>query len=190
MASEMSVSHWRAGARPGADREVAPEAAWYAVWTRSHCEQLVRDQLAAMSFRPFLPTLETWSRRNGSRHRIHLPMFPGYLFVHHALDKYSYVDILKARGVVGLLGGNWSQLWPIPDEEIEAVSRAADSGLPVVVHPYLSNGNRVRIVGGPLQGLEGFFVRSKPNLGLVVLCVHLLKRSVAVEVDCTLVERV
>lgn len=165
-------------------------AAWYAVWTRSHCEQLVCDQLSAKGFRSFLPTLNTWSRRNGSRHQIHVPMFPGYLFVHHALDKESTIDILKARGVVGLLGAGWQQPWPIPAAEIEAVQRTASSGLPVVVHPYLRQGDRVRIVAGPLAGLDGFFVRSKPAQGRLVLSLHALLQSVAVDVDCTLVERV
>jgi hypothetical protein len=45
--------------------------------TRSHCEQLVFEQLAAKGFTLFLPTLEIWSRRNGTRHRIRVPMFPG-----------------------------------------------------------------------------------------------------------------
>jgi hypothetical protein len=32
---------------------------WYALYTRSHCEQLVAHQLAAKGFQIFLPTLET-----------------------------------------------------------------------------------------------------------------------------------
>ena len=31
------------------------QAAWYAVWTRSHCEQLVTDQLDPKGIRSFLP---------------------------------------------------------------------------------------------------------------------------------------
>jgi transcription antitermination factor NusG len=41
----------------------------------------------------------------------------------------------------------------------------------------------MRIVSGPLADLEGVLVRARPEKGLLVLSVHLLQRSVAVEVD-------
>jgi transcription antitermination factor NusG len=49
-------------------------------------------------------------------------------------------------------------------------------------------GDRVRIVAGPLAGLEGRFLRSRPTRGLFILAVTLLRRAVAVEVDAALVE--
>jgi len=54
-------------------------------------------------------------------------------------------------------------------------------------HPYLRAGERVRIVQGLLEGVEGILIRTKPERGLVVVSVHLLQRSVAVEIDCALV---
>src|SRR4029079_7949738 len=104
---------------------------WHAVWTRSHCEQLVHDQLFAKGFDVFLPKTSTWSRRGGTRHRVDALLFPGYLFVHHELDKASHVEVLKARGVVRVLGGRWDRLVPIPDDEVEAIQRVVQSRLPV-----------------------------------------------------------
>jgi transcription antitermination factor NusG len=43
-------------------------------------------------------------------------------------------------------------------------------------------GRRVRIVHGPFEGLEGILLRRKGNLR-VVLSIHLIMRSVAVDVD-------
>jgi len=37
------------------DCAIAQFAAWYAIWTRSHCERLVAQQLMAKGFQPFLP---------------------------------------------------------------------------------------------------------------------------------------
>ena len=65
-------------------------AGWFAVWTHSHCEQLVHDQLAGKGFRMFLPTMRTWSRRAGKQRLITVPMFQSYLFINHAIDKRSY----------------------------------------------------------------------------------------------------
>ena len=49
---------------------------------------------------------------------------------------------------------------------------------------------RVRIVQGPMTDVEGILVRTKPGKGLLVVSVELLRRSVAVEIDCTLVRPV
>jgi transcription antitermination factor NusG len=59
--------------------------------------------------------------------------------------------------------------------------------LPVVAHPYLREGQRVRITQGPLAGVEGILLQTKLQKGLLVLSIDLLQRSVAVEVDCTAV---
>src|SRR5262249_6645328 len=76
-----------------------PLPAWYAIWTKSNCERLVAEQLAAKGFSPFLPEMPTRSRRNGRFHVVQLPMFPGYLFLRHEMNKSSYVEVLKARGI-------------------------------------------------------------------------------------------
>jgi len=163
------------------------DAQWFAVWTHSHCEELVHAQLVAKGFNVFLPTMRTWSRRAGKRRIVPLPMFPGYLFVHREMDKTSHVELLKTRGVVRILGERWDRLTPIPDSEIEALQRLECAEMPVLPHPYLREGHTGRITSGPLKGLEGILVRSRPNQGLLVLSVDLLNQSVAVEVDCTIV---
>jgi transcription termination/antitermination protein NusG len=159
-------------------------AQWYALYTRSHCEQLVYDQLRAKGFSVFLPKLEVWSQRSGKRSLLHVPMFPGYLFLHHAMEKMSYIEVCKARGLVRILGERWDRLGIIPDREIEAIQKVLQVRLPVFSYPYLREGQRVCITQGPLKGTEGIFMQCKPNKGLIVLSVELLQRSVAVEVDC------
>ncbi|GIX49610.1 MAG: transcription termination factor NusG domain protein [Candidatus Tectimicrobiota bacterium] len=175
------------GKQPGEPEGMATEAHWYALYTRSHCEQLVHDQLAAKGFRLFLPKIEVWSRRGGKRHRIWVPMLPGYLFLHHAMDKLSYIEVVKARGLVRVLGERWDRLAVVSEEEIDTLRRVMHAHLPARHFPYLRAGQRVRITGGPLAEVEGIFVQDKPDKGLVVISVDLLQRSVAVEVDCTLV---
>jgi transcription termination/antitermination protein NusG len=169
----------------GADRDTDQQ--WYVLWTRSHCEQLVHDQLAPKGFELFLPKIHVWSRSRGTKHLIETPMFPGYLFLHHAMDKASYLDMRKVRGVVGVLGARWDRLDVVQDGEVEGIRRVLETGYQVRPHPYLRVGHRVRITHGPLADVEGILLRAKPNKGLLVLSIGLLQRAVAVEVDCTLV---
>ena len=170
-----------------ADAMTARESAkrWYAVWTRSHCEQLVHDQLAAKGIELFLPEVDIWSSRAGVRRLISTPMFPGYLFVHQAMDKAGYLEVVKARGIVKVLGEQWDRLYPVQDDEIGALQRVQAARVPVLPHSFLQEGQRVRITRGPLADVEGILVQSKPSKGLLVLSVTLLRRSVALVIDCT-----
>ena len=158
---------------------------WYAVWTHSHCEQLVRGQLDAKGFEVFLPTIAVWSSRAGAKHKIRRPLFPGYLFVRDELSGPRYVELLKARGLVGVLGGKDGAPGEIPEIEIDAIRALVHSELPASPYPYLQTGQRVRITEGPLAGVEGILVDRRAGKRLLVLSVHLFRRSVAVEVDCT-----
>jgi transcription antitermination factor NusG len=72
----------------------------------------------------------------------------------------------------------------VPEEEIRAIQQVLQAQLPARSHPYLREGQRVRITGGPLAGVEGIFLQEKPERGVLVLSIELLQRSMAIEVDC------
>jgi transcription termination/antitermination protein NusG len=173
----------------GLPAAVATTWPWYALYTRSHCEQLVYEQLAAKGFHLLLPTIQVWSQRAGVRHRIAVPMFPGYLFLHSLVDSAIYLEVRQARGLVRILGQGWDRLAVVPEEEIHAIRAVLRSKLPIQAHPYLREGQRVRVRRGLLSGVEGILVGAKANKGRLVLSVELLQQSVAVEVDCSDVEQ-
>jgi len=113
-------------------------------------------------------------------------LFPGYLFLHHALDRWSDVEVRKDRGLVAILGEGWGGRAVVPPGEIEAIRAVVDTAEPAFPYPYPAAGQRVRITAGPLADVEGVLVRTRPARGLLVLSVELLRRCVAVEIDCTL----
>ena len=116
-------------------------------------------------------------------------MFPGYLFVRDEMTKNRYVEMLSVRGIVRVLEDGWMRLTPIPDADIDAIQRIVQSGISVSPHAFLRHGDRVRVVEGPLTGVEGIFVRNSQQKGSLVVTIDLLGRSVALEVDSEDVER-
>src|SRR5256885_5445994 len=165
------------------ERQDSP--AWHVLWTKSNFEQLVHDQLAGRGFETFLPKINVWSRRAGQRQLVRRPMFPGYLFLRNPLDKDTYIEVRKARGLVTVLGETWERPAVVPDRETASGLALSESDLPSIPYPYLREGMRVRIASGPLAGVQGILERRKAEKGFLVLSVDLLSRSVAVEVDCT-----
>ena len=99
---------------------------WHVLWTRSHCEWLVHDQLAGRGFRPYVPEIDMWCQHKGSRQIARAPMFSGYLFLNDRLDKRAHVDVRKTRGLVQILGEAWDRPAVVPEAEMQAIHRVAE----------------------------------------------------------------
>ena len=89
---------------------------WYAIWTRSRHEQVVREQLEQKGFDAFLPTIARWSRWKDRKKKIDWPLFPGYCFAR--FDPKERLPILTCTGVVSIVSFD-SEIAPIPDQEID-----------------------------------------------------------------------
>jgi transcription antitermination factor NusG len=163
---------------------------WFAIWTRNQCEPKVEDGLRRKRFKVFLPCVRVASRRHDRRLVLQRPLFPGYLFVRWTPSREGYVRIASTDGVVRILGERWDALHPIPDEDVEAVRRIVSQGEGVRPVPWIRTGDRVRIVAGPLAGLEGFVQAWRGGRATFVVSVDLLRRSVGVEVPDLAVERI
>ena len=167
----------------GADARRVSASAWYAVWLRSHSEQLVNRQLVAKGFETFLPQTPTSSHRHEAAPVNWTPMFPGYVFVRDAFDKRRYLDLLTVPGVVRVLEDGWARLTPLPEREIEALRQIEAARMPVFPCAHLARGVRVRVFDGPLAGVEGFFDDGMAAKGRLVVPMDLLGRSIAIAID-------
>jgi transcription antitermination factor NusG len=110
------------------DRRIQPRAAaeWYAIWTRSRHEQVVRDHLAQKGFEVFLPTITRWSRWKDRKKRIDWPLFPGYCFAR--FESQVRLSILQCPGVVNIVSFD-GEIAPIPQREIDGIRQIVESEL-------------------------------------------------------------
>jgi transcriptional antiterminator RfaH len=157
---------------------------WFALQVHSGKEGWIAAHLLGQGYECFLPkykTIRQWSDRNK---KLELALFPGYLFCR--FDPLLRLPVLKTPGVIQAVGYNRAPV-AIEEEEIRAIRRMVESGLPTQPWPYLTVGDRVQIRSGALRGLQGILISIKGNRRLV-LSVSLLQRSVAVELDSGAVE--
>lgn len=153
--------------------------AWCAVYTRHQHEKTVAEMLQAKGFEVFLPLYESVRRWKDRKKLLSLPLFPGYVFVRGAIEQR--LPVLTTPGVHMILS-HGERVATIPEDEIEAIKRSIDGKLRVEPHPFLRCGERVRVIRGSLEGVEGVLTRKK-NLFRLVLSVEMLRQSVAVEID-------
>jgi len=162
-----------------ADRTIADRFSWFAVRTKTTHEKRVASLLNYQDYECFLPLYtcrHCWSDRIKE---VQLPLFPAYVFCR--FNVHARGPILKTPSVIGIAGIAGKPI-PVDNHEIAAIQRINGSGLGVSPHPFLQIGHRVRIEGGPLEGLEGIIddVRRRNRL---IVSVGLLQRSVAVQID-------
>src|SRR3989442_1158314 len=162
-----------------ADGTIADGLSWFAVQTKTTHEKRVAYLFYYQDYKCFLPLYtcrRCWSDRTKE---VQLPLFPAYVFCRFNVHARS--PILKTPSVIGIAGIAGKPV-ALDDDELAAIQRIHGSGLVASPHPFLRIGHRVRIQGGPLEGLEGIIedVRRRNRL---IVSVSLLQRSVAVQID-------
>lgn len=157
------------------------ESNWYAVHTVARHEKRIAAQFEEKHMCAFLPLLRQIHRWSDRRAVVEIPMFSCYAFVRMVQTVEERLKVLRTPGVLGFVG-NERQGTPIPDEQIESLQVAIREKIPCTVHPFINIGQRVRIRGGSLDGVEGILVRQAGDQSLVV-SVELLQRSVSIRVE-------
>ncbi len=162
---------------------------WYALHARSRHEDVVFNGLMKKSIEAFLPRVEVMSRRKDRRKRILVPLLPGYVFVHTDLNPHHYWDIIRTYGVVRIVGTE-SKPVPVKEEEIASLRILHGTDRTVRNQAYMKKGDRIMIMEGPLKGLTGFYLRHKDKSDKVVVSIELLQRSLAVEIEDWIAEKI
>ena len=157
------------------------EPRWYAIHTRARYEKKITTQLQDKGVATFLPLIAQRHRWSDRYQTIQCALFPCYAFVH--LDAYpkKRLAVLQTPGVMGFVGIRGVSL-PIPDKEIEDIRTLLTQNVTCALYPFLRVGQRVRIRGGCLDGVEGILVAKNSDRSLVV-SIELIQRSVAVRID-------
>ena len=159
---------------------IDPAAQWFAVWTRSRHEQVVRDQLEQKNITAFLPTITRWSRWKDRKKKIDWPLFPGYCFAQ--FDPENALPILKCTGVVNIVSVEGKPA-AIPEYELDSIRLLVGSELQFDPCPLIHEGMMVEVIHGPLRGVVGRLLRKNAPKATLVLSVDLIGQAVSVEVD-------
>jgi transcription antitermination factor NusG len=157
------------------------EVAWYAIQTRARNEKKVVSQLQTKGIEAFLPLLNEVHRWSDRQQVVQEPLFPGYVFVHIDQSPKFRLPVLSTLGVYGFVGVRGAGL-PIPDKQILDIQTVVTNPLAFRPHPFLRVGQRVRVRGGCLDGVEGTLVSINSDHKLVV-SIELVRRSLAVHIS-------
>jgi transcription antitermination factor NusG len=167
---------------------VPQQPQWYAIRTRSRHEKIVSEQLEKQGIETFLPLVKRTHKWSDRVKEVELPLFSGYNFVRLVLSSPERMRVLKAHGVAGFVGINGSGT-AIPESQIQDVRTVLASKVPFEEHTFLKVGQRVRIRGGSLDGVEGILAVQNGDQSLTI-SLGPIHRSLSIRIQGYTVEAV
>lgn len=159
---------------------ISGQSEWYAVQTRSRHEKKVAAELVEKQIVSYLPLLSQVHRWSDRRKVVQLPLFPGYVFVQAQLEPNVRVAILRVCGVLWFVGTQ-REATAIPDSQIEDIRALLSAKIALAPYPFLKVGQRVRVRGGALDGLEGILVSNGQKR--LVISVESIQRSLSITIE-------
>ena len=143
---------------------------WYAVCCKPRQEAVAEENLLRQGFHVYLPRIRIRQRRRGHWIDAVEVLFPRYIFIRIDPLRRSTAAVRSTRGVVGLVrfGG---QPAVVPDAVMDALSQREDaaSGLHQDNRPLFCAGEAIKLVDGPLAGMEGVFTQQDGDKRVIVL---------------------
>jgi transcription antitermination factor NusG len=161
--------------------------AWYPLQTRYQCEKKVDAALRDGGFESFAPMqLETrrWSDRTKL---VESPLCPGYTFVRMEAEPELLVKVLRLPGLVRFVTYG-RELVAVPNAEIETLRTLVQSHTSYEPGPFPAVGEKVRIHGGLLEGVEGVLT-AQTGRGEIVISVGAIQRSLKIPLGSYQIER-
>jgi transcriptional antiterminator RfaH len=168
------INRWRA--RRLARHDTNMTIHWYVLRSKPRKEEFLTDQLLLRKIETFNPRIRVHTVN--PRARKVRSYFPGYVFLHHDLDKEGASSMQFIPGSVGLLrfGGEAAN---VPDGLIHAIQKRVeeinDAG--GELFETLKIGETVLIHSGPFAGYEAIFNARLPGSERVRVLLKFLKEK-------------
>jgi len=156
-------------------------AQWYALQTRPRHEKKVTAELERKGIPSYLPLLAQVHRWTDRSKIVRVPLFPGYAFVSTVLTPAVRLSVPQVWGVLAFVGPH-KRAEAIPAGQIEAIRTLLACDVPFALHAFPKVGQRVRVRGGCLDGVEGTLVDCHGEKRLVI-SVETIERSLSISLQ-------
>lgn len=152
------------------NNNVSPAASWYVVYCKPRQELITKTNLKWQGFDVFLPMIKSKKYRRGKWVEVVEVMFSRYLFVRLNLTAQSTAPIRSTKGAIDLVRFSGRPAF-IPNEVIGGLLEYENKYLNEqnADYPHINEGEDVRVVEGPLAGMDCVFSRCNGEQRVVVL---------------------
>ncbi len=166
---------------------------WYVVNTYSGHENKVKENLEMRAesmgmqdniFRIIVPEETIVEEKNGEKKEKVKKLFPGYILVEMVMTDEAWYVVRNTQGVTGFIGSSGKGAKPTPLQPYEVEHILDTMGLNKInVETELEVGIKVKVVGGPFNGMFGTVDEVDLDNNVVTLTIDLFGQDTQVEVQ-------
>ncbi|MGD9317244.1 MAG: transcription termination/antitermination NusG family protein [Anaerolineae bacterium] len=157
---------------------------WYALYTKPRKEHQVDALLQERGIETYLPSVRRKKKRRDRPHRI--VYFPCYIFARLDFETFPRSSITWMPGIRSIASFG-EQPAIVADEIVELVRQRLEE-IEEVGWGRLKQGDRVRILSGPLRDLDAVFDQPLSQTDRVRILVNVVGRMTPVNIDCSRLE--
>jgi transcriptional antiterminator NusG len=176
------------------------EKHWYVLHTYSGYEMKVQQNLASRMksmgmedniFEILVPEQEVYEEKNGEMVAKKKKAFPGYVLLEMIMSDEAWYVVRNTPGVTGFVGshGAGSKPSPLLPEEVDAMLRSIGVN-PRKVDINLELGQRIQIIAGAFQGMEGVVSEIDEDKAKVTVSVEMFGRETDTELSYNQVKEI
>jgi len=157
---------------------------WIAVYTKSRHEQIVVNELSKKNIESYCPMFKERRQWSDRKKWVHFPLFRSYVFANIEIKENIYV--LQTIGVNKIVKFQ-EKVSIIPDQVIDNIKNIIEGGYNVEQADYFIKGDEVRVVSGPLKGLDGVVLDSR-GTNKVIIKIEAIQQAFSVEISSGLLK--
>ena len=165
---------------------MAVEARWYIIHTYSGYENKVAENIEKIVenrkmhdkiFGVCIPVEKVVEVREDKTVEVERKIFPGYVLIKMIVTDDSWYVVRNTRGVTGFVGPGSE---PVPLSEAEVAALGVDKRTVEVSYKV---GELVKIIAGPLKGMEGSVISIDEENNVVSVKISMLGQEIPAEME-------
>ena len=166
---------------------------WYVIQVRTgmeeniccQCKRVIEKDVLK---RCFIPYYQEKKRFKGEWHVQERILFPGYVFLITEDLKKLYTELQKVMGMTKLLGTG-EYIIPLTQDEVKLLVKMGKEEQKVEISTGIIENDQVKILEGPLKGMEGYIRKIDRHKRKAWLEVVMFGRTVEMQVGVEIVEK-
>ena len=157
---------------------------WIAVYTKSRHEQIVVNELNKKNIESYCPMFKERRQWSDRKKWVHFPLFRSYVFANIEINENIYV--LQTIGVNKIVKFQ-KKISIIPDQVIDNIKNIIEGGYNVEQADYFIKGDEVRVVSGPLKGLDGVVLDLR-GANKIIIKIEAIQQAFSVKISSGLIK--
>jgi len=157
---------------------------WIAVYTKSRHEQIVVNELSKKNIESYCPMFKERRQWSDRKKWVHFPLFRSYVFANIEINENIYV--LQTIGVNKIVKFQ-EKISIIPDQVIDNIKNIIEGGYNIEQADYFIKGDEVRVVSGPLKGLDGVVIDLR-GANKIIIKIEAIQQAFSVEISSGLIK--